>query len=354
LLTAILGYTSLAQQEAPAGSPQHEYLDQVLQAGRRAADLCQQMLAYAGRGKYIVGPVDLSRLVQEIAPLVTASISKKVSVSFRLAPGLPAVEGDAAQLRQVVMNLMLNAAESLGDDAGSIVVQTGRVRHDAAPPGAEYLGADLHAGDFVSLEVTDTGCGMDAATRQRIFEPFFSTKFTGRGLGMAAVLGIVRGHHGGIRVESEPGRGTSIRVLLPALTSSEPPAQPAPAPPVPKKLVLFVDDEPQIRELGASVLRSEGYEVLLAGDGQEAADLYRARHAELAAVVLDLTMPRLGGEETLRAMRAVSDRVPVLLSSGYSESEAGKRFADGGLAGFLHKPYTPRQLLDTVRTIMKR
>jgi PAS domain S-box-containing protein len=348
LLTAILGYASLAQQEAPAGAPAQGYLDQVLKAGRRAGELCQQLLAYAGRGAYVAGPVDLSRLVREIAALLAAPIPRQVSLSLRLAPDLPPVEGDAAQLRQVVLNLLLNAAEAVGAGPGGITVQTSLSRYDAARPGAAYLGAELRGGEYVALEVTDTGCGMDAATRRRIFEPFFTTKFMGRGLGMAAVLGIVRGHRGGISVASEPGRGTAVRVLFPPAAREHPPAPAA----RPGGLVLFVDDEVPIRELGEAVLGQAGYQVLLAADGPEALELFRRRHAELAAVVLDLTMPGLGGEEVLRQMRAESGRVPVLLSSGYSEQEAFERFGAGGPAGFLCKPYAPKELLDKVGEVV--
>jgi PAS domain S-box-containing protein len=353
LLTAILGYASLAQQEAPPGSPQQSYLDEVLQAGRRAAELCQQMLAYAGRGRFVVGPVDLSRLIEDLSPLLGASLPKLAVLSFQLAPGLPPVEGDAAQLRQVVLNLLLNAAEAVGEGAGAVTVRTRLVRHDAADPGAAFQGAELHDGEYVALEVADTGCGMDGATRQRAFEPFFTTKFTGRGLGLAAVLGIVRSHRGGVRIESEPGRGTTVRVLLPPAAQVPVPAPAPPAAPAGLGLVLFVDDEPQVRALGEAVLRQAGYQVLPAADGQEALELYRRRHAELAAVVLDLTMPRLTGEEALRAMRAVSDRVPVLLSSGYSEQEAGARFPAGGPDAFLSKPYVPRELLEKVRALVR-
>jgi CheY-like chemotaxis protein len=256
------------------------------------------------------------------------------------------VEGDAAQLRQVVLNLLLNAAEAVGDEIGVITVRTSLVRYEADGPGAAYLGEELRDGAYVALEVTDTGCGMDEATRQRAFEPFFTTKFMGRGLGLAAVLGIVRGHHGGIRVESEPGRGTTVRVLLPPAAGEPAPAASG------KGLVLYVDDEPQVRALGEAVLRQAGYDVLPAADGPEALELFRRCHADLAAVVLDLTMPGLGGAEVLRRMRAVNGRVPVLLTSGYSEQEAAAQAGDAGPTGFLSKPYAPRELLEKVRAVV--
>ena len=224
LLTGIIGFTSLARREA-AGAAGRDYLDRVLQSAQRAAELCGQMLAYSGRGRFLVGPLDLSRAVRDLAPLLQTSAPPQAALSLELADGLPPVLADASQVRQVVLSLVHNAFEALGDRAGAVAVRTGQARCDRARLRGACLDDDLPEGEYVFIETADTGCGMDAETRRRIFEPFFTTKFTGRGLGLAAVLGIVRGHRGAIELTTEPGLGTTVRVWLPRA----PEAAPAPA-----------------------------------------------------------------------------------------------------------------------------
>jgi PAS domain S-box-containing protein len=216
LLTAVLGYADLVGMGLPPGSPLRAYLAQIELAARRAAELCQQLVAYAGKGRFAVEPVALSDLVRDSAALLRPSLPNKVALEVRLAPDLPPVQADATQLGHVVMSLVLNAAEAVGNREGRITVSTGRTAVGPAGPGPDYRGAELAPGEYVTLEVSDTGCGMDEAMRARIFEPFFTTKFTGRGLGLSAVLGIVRGHKGGLCVESKPGAGTTFRLLFPA------------------------------------------------------------------------------------------------------------------------------------------
>ncbi len=349
LLTGIIGYASLARRETTSAAGL-DYLDRVLQSAQRAAELCAQMLAYSGRGRFVVEPLDLSQAVRDLAAPLQASGSRQATLSLELADGLPPVLADAAQLRQVVLNLVQNASEALGERAGSITVRTGQAWRDRAALSGACVDDDLPEGEYVFIEAADTGCGMDAETRRRAFEPFFTTKFTGRGLGLAAVLGVVRGHRGAIELTTAPGLGTTMRVWFPR--APEAPAAGAAAPASAAReggAVLFVDDEPALRDLAVRTLRPAGYEALTAADGREALELLRARRGDVRVVVLDLTMPGLDADETLRALRSVRPNLPVILSSGYSESEASRRFAAGDLAGFLPKPYRPYQLLEKVR-----
>jgi two-component system cell cycle sensor histidine kinase/response regulator CckA len=341
LLTGVLGNVDMARERLPEASPVRHSLDQAQTAARRAAELAQQMLAYSGRGRFTTETIDLNRLVGDTVQLVEASISKKAELRFQLGPSLPAIGADAVQLRQVIMNLVINASEALGDHGGRITITTGVAHKDADGLSSPWLTEELPAGDYVSLEVTDTGDGMDASTLARVFDPFFSTKFTGRGLGLATVLGIVRSHRGSIQVDSEPGLGSSFRVLLPA----SPAASAADTPPEPAQgawrgegVVLVVDDEEVVRQVAGDMLGMMGFEVLNAADGCEAVEQF-GRHPEIRCVLLDLTMPRMDGEETFRELRRLQANAKVILSSGYDEQEATRRFADHGLAGFVQKPY---------------
>jgi two-component system cell cycle sensor histidine kinase/response regulator CckA len=355
ILQVIIGNVTLAEDHVSQISPARENLDEIAGAARRASDLCHQMLAYSGKGKFVVEAVNLNAIVREMTHMLEVSISKKAVLKFDLAGVLPAVAADPTQLRQVILNLITNASESLGDRSGIISIATGLEDCDRADLGKTYLADDLPEGTYVCLEVADTGCGMDAATREKIFEPFFSTKFAGRGLGLAAVMGIVRGHRGAVRVDSVPGRGTTFRILLPAsdlktgsVTSSAMIGQGWQG----SGLILLADDEDAVRDLGRRMLERAGMQVLLAADGHEAVEIFRARSAEIACVILDLTMPRLGGEEVLQEMHRIRADVKVVLCSGYNEQEITQRFVGQGLAGFLQKPYLPVQLYAKLQEVL--
>jgi PAS domain S-box-containing protein len=341
LLTAILGHANLALMDLAPESPARDSLREIDKASGRAAELCRQMLAYAGKGRFVVEPINLSRLIEELAHLLQVSISKKVLLRCQLAGELPEIDADAAQMRQVAMNLVINAAESIGDTEGVIAISTGVMEC-----GREYLRSSQLVeppapGRYVFLEVTDTGCGMDAETLGRIFDPFFTTKFAGRGLGLAAVLGIVRSHRGTLKVESERGRGTTFRVLFPAGAGAAAPAEPG-ARQLPWRgtgTILLVDDEEPVRNVAGRMLERCGFTVLCAGDGLEAVELFRAHASEIVCVLLDLAMPRMDGEETCRELRRIRPDVRVVLASGYSDQEIAQRFVDAGLSGFIEKPY---------------
>jgi CheY-like chemotaxis protein len=315
------------------------------------------MLAYSGKGRFLVQPLDLSETVEEMTQLLKVSISKKAVLQPRLAPGLPAVEADPAQVRQVVMNLITNASDAIGDEPGVITVTTGVTECDRAYLNQTYLDEDLPEGRYVFVEVSDTGCGMDDETQSRLFDPFYTTKFTGRGLGMAAVLGILRGHRGAIRVYSEPERGTTVKILFPASDRAA-----CALPDEPRReedwsasgTVLVVDDEETVRNLAGKALRSAGFSVLLANEGREALELYREHQQKIVAVLLDLTMPGMGGEEAFRELRRIRADVAVVLSSGYNEQEVTNRFAGQGLAAFIQKPYRVGDLLAKLRTVIER
>ncbi|HMO53776.1 MAG TPA: response regulator, partial [Tepidiformaceae bacterium] len=296
-------------------------------------------------------------LVEEMAHLLEVSVTKRAVLKYRFAPDLPAVEGDATQIRQVIMNLITNASDAIGERSGVISISTGLMQADRAYLASSYLDTDLPEGDYVYLEVADTGDGMNETTRDRIFDPFFTTKFTGRGLGLAAVLGIVRGHHGTIKLYSEPGRGTTFKVLLPA--AGAPGTAPSPAPslapaeegPMTQHTVLVVDDDETVRSVTRRMLEHAGYTVLQAGDGIQALDAYR-ENPGIDLVLLDMTMPHMDGEETFRELRRLSSDIRVVLTSGYNEQDATERFVGKGLAGFIQKPYRPAELLAKVAEVL--
>jgi PAS domain S-box-containing protein len=357
LLTGILGNADLAKTEMSPLAPSRASLEGIEVAARRAADLCRQLLAYSGRGRFIIEFLNLEELVEEMGHLLSVSISKKVMLQYHFSQGIPAVEADATQVRQVMMNLIVNASEAIGDRSGVISVTVGQLRCEA-----DYLkgcfGADrLQPGDYVYLEVADTGRGMDKATQDRIFDPFFSTKFTGRGLGLAAVLGIMRGHHGAIKVYSELNRGTTFKLLFPASESSASRLSPKATLPGAYHAsgkILLADDEETILNLGRRMLQRAGFEVIVAADGREALEKFASDKDSLSLVILDLTMPYSDGETCYREMRLLKPDVKVILSSGYNEQDIVSRFAGKGLSGFVQKPYTMEELLGKVREALEK
>jgi PAS domain S-box-containing protein len=355
LLTGILGHTSLMLAELPAGSPDRDHATHIETIATRAADLCKQMLAYSGKGRFAVERVDLNDLVEDTARLLAVSISKKAALDFRLHRPIPELLADATQLRQVIMNLVINASESLGDHGGTIELASSLIHADRAYFTGAVLSPDLPEGDYVCLEVIDNGCGMESEVQARIFDPFFTTKFTGRGLGLAAVHGIVRSHGGALRVESTVGRGTTFRLLFPCAPGVRTrTGAPTVAPPTwhPGGRVLVVDDEPIVRRITARLLESLGFEVLLAADGIEAGNVFEREHGNFTFVMLDLTMPRLDGEETFHALHRLHPDTRVFLMSGFDETEAMTRFAGLGLAGFIQKPFTLGVLREKVKQVL--
>lgn len=356
LLAAILGNIDLGLADIDDNSPARPCLEEAQRASLRAADLCRQMLAYSGKGRFVVEPVDLNGVVREMLDILQVSVSKKAKLMCRLDEDLPAVEADAGQLRQIVMNLVINAAEAMGEQPGVMTVATGVVQCDRAYLEEPWLDGVPTEGSYVFLDVADTGCGMDADTRARIFDPFFTTKFTGRGLGLPAVLGIVRGHRGAIKFESEPGKGSTFRVLLPVCGDRAEERTDAPAAPEAWKgsgTILLADDEQTLRTLGTRMLERLGFDVICASDGREAVELFREHADTIRCVLLDLTMPRMDGREACLAIHRIRPDVPVVVASGYNQQEVAGRFAESDLAGLIQKPYQFSALAETLQKALE-
>ncbi|MBN2308872.1 MAG: PAS domain S-box protein [Candidatus Hydrogenedentes bacterium] len=361
LLVGILGNAGLALGKLPGASPIRGYVEKIEATAQRAADLTNQMLAYSGKGTFIVQPLNLSRLVDEMAHLLEASISKKVTIKYEFEPDLPSVEGDAAQIQQVVMNLITNASDAIGDEPGVIALSARTMDIDVSYFAEAYVNDDLFEGRYVCVEVSDTGCGMDPATQARIFDPFFTTKFAGRGLGLAAVLGITRSHKGTIKVYSEPGVGTTVKVLFPALPAEVDAAEFEKIELQDRALhdwqasgtILVVDDGEEIREVARETYEQHGFKVLTAANGREGVDLFREHADELAAVLLDLTMPVMGGEKAFQEMHRIRADVPIILSSGYTEQDVTNRFPGRGPAAFIQKPFLPSRLIVGLRDVLE-
>ena len=356
LLTGVLGNASLARMVTPQNADAQRYLGEIEAVAVRAAELCKQMLAYSGKGRFEVQRLDLSALVQETAQLLNVSIAKNAVLRYNLSRELPPILADATQLRQVVMNLVINASEALDGKSGSISLHTGVIRVDQEYVRSTAVADQVAEGDYVFLEVADNGCGMDATTLSRIFEPFFTTKFTGRGLGLSAVLGIVRGHKGALKSYSEPGKGTMFKLLFPVAEGHAQPLQHDPA--VPNTWhgsgkVLVVDDEETVRAVSARMLESFGFKAVLACDGVEAVQKFSAAPGDFAAVLMDLTMPHMDGEEAFRRLRQISPQIRVVLMSGFNEQEAINRFTGKGLAGFMQKPFKPDQLRSKLQQLLE-
>jgi PAS domain S-box-containing protein len=350
ILMAIIGNADLALMRINRESSAAENLHNIEIAAARAADLAKQMLAYSGKGKFIVEPVDLNQLLEEMLHMLEVSISKKAVLRFDLHSPLPSVEVDATQIRQVVMNLVINASEAIGDKSGIIAITTGCMDCDSNYFKDVWFIENLSAGFYVYLEVADTGCGMDKETMSKLFDPFFTTKFTGRGLGMAATLGIVKGHKGSIKVYSEPGKGTTFKILIPA---SGKPTEIFDGCPNNDNwhgsgIILLVDDEETIRGIGNEMLRELGFTVLTANDGKQAIEVFKTC-SDITLVILDLTMPHMDGEQCFRELKQLKPDLKVIMSSGFSEQEVTQKFVGKGLAGFIQKPYKLSTLKEAIR-----
>jgi PAS domain S-box-containing protein len=353
LLTGILGNASLALESAPADIADH--LRQVMQAGELAAGLARQLLVYAGKGKCVTRSTDVAELVRDLIPLIRANIPREVEIVLDLEPEVPPVEGDAAQLLQVVMNLVINGAEAVGKAGGTVRVHVHSKHLEGADVRLRYYAADrVESGQFVAIQVSDTGCGMDEATQSRIFDPFFTTKLLGRGLGLAAALGIVRQHRGGIRVESAPGRGTTFEVVIPASVAGlgETPEGAVSSLPAMPCGVLVIDDEAIVRTVIQAVLERSGYRLTVAENGRQGVELFARSPDEFSIVLLDLSMPVMGAEEALGLLLRLRPNAKVLIVSGYDESEVIRLFGHRHIAGFLQKPFTAGRLLQKVREVL--
>lgn len=353
ILLAIMGNAELALMRINKESPVAENLQRIQQATAQAAELAKQMLAYSGKGKFVVENIDLNLLVNDMLYMLQVSISKTAVLRLNLHKPLPLVEADATQIRQVVMNIVINASEALGDKSGVIAITTGCMDCDKSYLENVWLDENLSEGLYVYLEIADTGCGMSKETMEKLFDPFFTTKFTGRGLGMAAVLGIVRGHKGAIKIYSELGKGSTFKILLPASTK---PAEIFNQVESNNDLqmsgtVLLVDDEETVRGIGKDMLQVLGFEVITACDGRDALRAFKF-NPDISFVIMDLTMPHMDGAECFRELKQIKPDVKVIISSGYNEHEVSQKFVGKGLSGFIQKPYKLSTLKEAIKAIM--
>lgn len=350
LLVAILGQSALARRRADPESRVQYHLDKVITAAERAKQLTQQLLAYTGGGYVQTGTVNFNDLISENLHLLQVAIPKQVTLETHLASSLPIIKADPSQMQQVVMNLIINAAEAMSDKAGKVVVRTGVHQLTREEPAfTRYTNEPLALGHYVWLEVSDTGVGMSPETILKIFDPFFSTKLTGRGLGLAAVLGIMRRHQGGLRVISEVGRGTAFTLLFPAPPGTGEPANAPVNPPAEvifslSGTVLVIDDEEMVRQSVSDMLIEQGMVVLTAVNGQDGITTYQQHQDIIHLIILDLSMPGLSGEETFHALKAINPAAKILLSSGYDEIQSVDRIRTVEAVGFIQKPYHPNDL----------
>ena len=357
LLQAMLGQTFLALKKMPAESSARENIEKAQKAAQRAADLTQQLLAYSGRGTFNIRTLEVNTLIRENIHLLEVTVPKNVELIPSLAAEQLHIKADVAKLQQVIMNLVINAAEAMEGRMGRVTIATQR---RTITDKETYLwsrqNTSFVAGDYSVVEVIDNGQGMSYETMERIFDPFYTTKFKGRGLGLAAVLGIVRGHNGGMQVESEPGKGTAFRIAFPLVSQkvSEEEIETVNQPYTKMGgTLLIVDDEALVREVFFDTFTHHGFDVLTAPTGEEGIEMYLKNKSKINLIVLDLSMPGMGGEETFKKLKSINPNVKVILSSGYAEEEATKKFEGAGLTGFIHKPYQWNTLVKTIHQFLK-
>lgn len=359
LLAVILGNLDLTQLKVPPDSPAHKNINDALKACQRAAKLIGQMLDYAGKGLLLLKEINLNDIVLEYAALFRTSVARNIELTITTAPDLPWIKADQEQIQQVTMNLIINAAEAIGDGHGLITICTGVLNCDDAYLSRSRVEAKPSPGRFVYLDVSDTGCGMDDETQAHLFEPFFTTKLMGRGLGMSAVLGIVRAHGGAILLESKVGRGTLFRVLLPAICrAGVRPWKIAAQSGESETLgaisgkILVVDDEDDVRNLCMEIIEYLGFQAIGAADGNEALQIFRELASEIDLVILDMTMPNMDGASAFHGLRLIRPDVKVIISSGYSEKDVSSHFTEDRPSNFIQKPFKVEELRTDIYQLM--
>lgn len=355
-LLAIMGNADLLDRDLAAGKPGGELLNEIRKGAGRAADLCNQLLSYAGKGQSHFQLLDLSLTAQEMVQMIKVAISRKIALRLELAPDLPMIEGDVTQIHQLIMNLVVNSSEAIGNRAGVITLATGLTCCMDQHLDRCLLGEEVGSCQLVYIEVRDDGDGMDEATRKRIFDPFFSTKVRGRGLGLASVLGTVRSHQGSLCVRSDPGQGTVLRACIPVAKLDH-----ADAPDIQGRrparnghgTILIVDDEEYLRLLCSRMLQRMGYTVLMAADGPQALDIFRQKKNRIDGVILDLVMPVMDGVEVLERILDMDASARVIMTSGYHEKEIATRFSGRRISGFIQKPYVMSDLAKVLGRVVK-
>jgi PAS domain S-box-containing protein len=354
MLMGVLGNASLLLEKLSPSSPLRSFIENIETSAKRLADLSQQLLAYSGRGKFMVQPINLSELVEDMFELIKVSVSKNATINCNLAKDIPLIEADSTQIRQIIMNVIINASEAIGQEIGVINISTHVMECDKKFLSKTYFSEGVHEGEYSYFEISDTGCGMDPKTIEKIFEPYFTTKFTGRGLGLAAVMGIVKGHGGALWLKSKQGAGTFIKVLFPALEKGEPITKKEPT--MEEKsfgdgYVLLVDDDDVVRSMANMMLTEMGFGVFMAANGREAIRLFKENDNKIKFVLLDLTMPEMGGEETFEEIRKIKSDIPVVFSSGYTQQEIESRYSGDKLVNFLQKPYRLADLSNIIKNL---
>ncbi len=355
LLMGILGNLSLLKMEIGQEREDiHSYLSEIELIAHRGADLTRQLLAYAGKGKFVSESLDLNRLIMESTDIIQAGGKKATHIQFHLTKDIPSIHGDRSQIQQVLLNLIMNAVEAIEEKPGSISISTGVRNCDEKYLERSRILEKANPGPYVFAEISDTGIGMTKASQAKMFDPFYTTKFAGRGLGLSAVLGIVKGHKGAIMVYSESQKGTTIKVLFPASDEilKEAPFKVKQQPPT-EGTMLFVDDEPMIRKVGKKMLESLGYAVLLAANGKEAVEVFRKHRTEIRCIILDLTMPEMDGYEAFSRIRSIEPEVKIVLSSGYNTEELTQRFAGKNPTAFIQKPYMLDELAEKLEEVFE-
>ena len=355
LLVGILGNASVALMDLPSESELRPCVQDIEDAARMAADLVRQLVACSGRAQLATGPVQVGEMVWEMRKLLEASVSGRATLRLELEDA-PMIHADLDQLRQALLNVVTNSAEASEDRSAVITVRVRRQVCDREFLSSTCVDDRLPTGAYTCLEIVDTGHGMDPATQTKVFDPFYSTKFPGRGLGLAAALGIVRGHGGAIRLRSEPGQGTHVQLVFPALDEArtvQPPPQTQADDFHGQGTVLLVDDEPTVRNAGRRMLARLGFDVVTAEDGVAAIERFEREPERFTLILLDLTMPRMGGEEAFRRLHAIRPNVPILLASGYDQQQLSTRLSGLGLAGFVPKPYELRGLREKLRDALR-
>ena len=353
ILAIIMGYCALVKMDYDTAE---EYIPGIETATQRAAALCRQMLTYAGKAQSVMAQVDVKDIVAEMVTMLKATTSQNVIIRADLPASMPDILGDASQLRQVVMNLIINASEAIGENQGVIKVSLARTEIKTGQSDKDHNGKIIPAGHYICLDINDSGCGMDNETRQRIFEPFFTTKFTGRGLGMSALLGIITAHKGALQLSSEPGKGTTFKVYLPVQISASAeegsPHQEAQTPWKGSGTVLLVEDEEQGLFVGKAILKAIGFTVIGASNGREALVMYKENAADITLVLTDMGMPVMDGYELFRELKMINPELPIVISSGFGDSDVTARIPRKEIAGLIHKPYDPDQLREVLKRVV--
>ena len=348
ILTIILGHCYILKENIDSGIEREAHVRQIEAASNRAADLCRQMLTYAGESPLLQTEFSLWLLVDEIVKMLTSAIKKHVTITLDMKRDIPMIIGDKGQIEQVVMNLIINANEAIGENHGTIAVRLKKIIIHSDQPEIDYFGNEILPGSYASLEVSDTGCGMSEETKRRIFEPFYTTKFTGRGLGMSAILGIVKAHNGTLQLTSTSGTGTTFKVFIPVAGAYGQVEAVVPTEAVEtallKATVLLVDDEDTLRNIGEILLKALGFSTITAANGREALDLFRERGNEIDLVMLDLIMPEMGGIEAYHELRKIDSALPIIICSGYGAESAADVITTDDNARFLQKPYNTIEL----------